>query len=549
MNDLPPNDPDFALLHAYMDELHRGGAPVRDALLARRPELAGLLECLDGLDRLAAPHAENEGTGTLEFVPGVPAQELPSTLCELRPQGRFGKYLLEGELGRGGMGVVYKARQTDLGRFVALKMILSSHLAAPEALQRFQEEARAAATVTHPNIVAVYDAGHIDGQPYFAMQYVAGSSLSQRIRSGPIAPEDAAQLVLTVAGAVHHLHAHGIIHRDLKPSNILLDEAGNPYVTDFGLVKVLGGDSHRTTTGAIVGTPSYMSPEQAVGRKDLGPASDIYSLGAILYELLTGKPPFREENPLDTLVQVLENDPVAPRRLCPTIPADLELICLRCLEKAPSERFASAEALAGALGSYLKGEDTGVTLPGLRYRVRHWVRREPALACRLVMLLICVLIAQVNYSLVGEVAVNLHVKVLAILAGWGAASYVCQWLLNQKPLAEATRFLWSAADIVLFSLIVLVGDNINSPVAIGYPLMVAAAGLWFRVPLVWFTAAVCVISYALLLDEAAQRTGPIAGLHKHIIFMVGLVILAFMTSYQVHRVRALSRYYEHRKLP
>src|SRR5260370_24257601 len=235
-------------------------------------------------------------------------------------------------------------------------MIRGSPLAAPQPLQRFREEARAAAAVAHANIVGVLEAGHIDGQPYFAMQYVAGSSLSQRIRSGPIAPEDAAQLVLTVASAVHHLHAHGIIHRDLKPSNILLDEAGNPYVTDFGLVKVLGGDINRTTTGAIVGTPSYMSPEQASGRKDLGPASDVYSLGAILYELLTGKPPFREESPLDTLLQVLERDPEPPRKVNPRIDRDLATICLKCLAKDPQRRYDSAAALADDLQRFLAGE-------------------------------------------------------------------------------------------------------------------------------------------------------------------------------------------------
>jgi serine/threonine-protein kinase len=542
------NDQDFDLLQAYLDDLHHGRAPSREALLAQRPELAALLECLDGLDRLAVP-AEDEGTpATLPPATLAVTTEPPSTLPPPAPAGSFGKYLLEGELGRGGMGVVYKARQADLGRTVALKMILSGQLASPEALVRFQEEARAAAGLTHPHIVAVYDAGQIDGQPYFAMQYVAGSSLSQRVKQGPLPAEEAARLVGAVAGAVHHLHGHGIIHRDLKPSNILVDAAGHPYVTDFGLVKVLDG-SQRTTTGAIVGTPSYMSPEQAAGGKDLGPASDVYSLGAILYELLTGQPPFREDSPLDTLVQVLESEPPAPRRLRQSIPAELELICLRCLEKAPTERFASAAALAQALEAFLKGEEIGLSLPGLRYRARHWVRREPALASRLVMLALCLAIIQIQYMLGAEVELALHLKVLGILFGWGAASFVCQWMLNHKPWAQVSRYLWAAVDIVLFSLIVLVAENINSPTIIGYPLIIAAAGLWFRVSLVWFTAAVCVVSYVLLVVEATARTGTLDGPHKHLVFVVGLVLLALITSYQVQRVRALSRYYEHRRLP
>jgi eukaryotic-like serine/threonine-protein kinase len=539
------NDQEFELLETYLAELHRGGKPARDTILAHQPQLMGLLDCLDGLERLAMPAEIHDGPPTIQVEPK--RAEEPSTIELPRRLGTFGKYCLEAELGRGGMGVVYRARQIDLDRPVAVKMVLSSHLASPEALERFKHEARAAASLTHPHIVAVYEAGEIDGQPYFAMQYIEGCSLGERVRSSPISPDEAARIVHRVAEAVHHLHCHDIVHRDLKPSNILLDQACHPYVTDFGLVKFLGGDQH-TTTGAIVGTPSYMSPEQATGRKDLGPTSDVYSLGAILYELLTGQPPFREGNPLDTLVQALESEPVPPRRLCPQIPADLELICLRCLEKAPGERFASAQELAEALDAFLKGEETGLTLPGVRYRVRQWARREPALASRLVMLPICLLIAQTNYFLLGEAALERHWRVLAILGVWGAVSCVCQWMMNHKPWAAATRFVWAALDVVLFSLIVLVADDIETPVVIGFPLIIVATGLWFRVPLVWFTAAVCIVSYLLLLLERELRTG-IEGPHKHAIFLVGLGILAVMMSYQVHRVRALSRYYEHRRLP
>jgi serine/threonine-protein kinase len=495
----------------------------------------------------AVPPSGDSEPATLPVSRAVRA-ELPSTITLPTATGRFGKYVLEGELGRGAMGVVYKARQTDLDRPVALKMILSSQLAAPEALERFQEEARAAGGLTHPHVVAVYEAGQIDGQPYFAMQYIGGGSLSQRVRQGPVPIDEAARLVLAVAGAVEHLHRHGIVHRDLKPSNILLDEAGEPYVTDFGLVKVLGA-SHHTTTGAIVGTPSYMSPEQAAGRKDLGPTSDVYSLGAILYELLTGRPPFREDSPLDTLVQVLESEPTALRRLRPEVPAELELVCLRCLEKAPAARFQSAGDLATALGAFLRGEDTGLSLPGLRYRAGHWARREPALASHLVMLGVCMVIAQTQYMLVGGVPLSLHLKVLGIFAGWMAASFVCQRVMNPGRWAEAGRYVWAAADVVLFSLVVLVAEYIATPIVIGYPLIVAASGLWFRVPLVWFTASVCVASYVLVLRDYVEQTGRLEGPHLHVVFVAGLLLLAFVTSYQVQRVRALSRYYEHRKLP
>jgi serine/threonine-protein kinase len=542
------NDDAFHLLETYLDDLQRGSSSQREAIRAQHPELARLIDCLDELDRLAVPadSANEPPTAVLRPEAAKPAPAAP-TVTLPRGLGTFGKYHLEQELGRGGMGVVYRARQVDLDRPVALKMVLSSQLSSPDALERFKNEARAAAGLTHPHIVAVYEAGEHDGQPFFAMQYIEGASLGERARLQRLTPEEAARIVCAVAEAVHHLHCNGILHRDLKPSNILLDATGHPYVTDFGLAKLLGG-SHHTTTGAIVGTPSYMSPEQAAGRKDLGPASDVYSLGAILYELLTGQPPLREDNPLDTLVQVLENEPIPPRRLRPEIPAELELICLRCLEKAPEERFASAQELAATLDGYLKGEEVGLTLPGVRYRVRHWARREPALVSRLVMLPICVLIAQVNYALLGQSPLDRHLAVLAILATWGAISFVCQWMMNHKPWAAATRYLWAALDIVLFSLIVLVADDIETPVVIGFPLIIVAAGLWFRVPLVWFAAAVVIASYLVLLAEREVRVA-IEAPHKHAIFLVGLGILAFMVSYQVHRVRALSRYYEHRRLP
>jgi serine/threonine-protein kinase len=548
MADLPAaDDPDFGLLQAYVDQLHRGGTPDRDALLARRPDLARMLECLDGLNKLALPpDGEPATVSPTAMIESSSANHEPSVP---RVHSTFGKYFLEAELGRGGMGVVFKARQTDLGRQVALKMVLSTHLASPEALARFQEEARAAAGLTHPHIVTVYEAGQIEGQPYFAMQYVAGSSLSQRLRSGPLEPDEAARIVLAIAGAVQHLHSHGILHRDLKPSNILLDEAGQPYVTDFGLVKTLTGDQQRTVSGAIVGTPSYMSPEQAASRRDLGPASDVYGLGAILYELLTGQPPFREESPLDTLVQVMESEPAAPRRLRPHIPAELELICLRCLEKNPAERFPSAGALADALAAFLKGEETGLSLPGMRYRVRHWSRREPALVSRLIMLPVCLVLAQLGYTLAGDATLAVHLTVLALLAGWAAASFACQWLMNHRPWADGARFLWSAVDVLFFSSIVLIAEEINTPIVVGYPLLIAASGLWFRERLVWFTAAVCAVSYAALCVAHAVRTGQLTGPHHHVIFLVGLIILAFVISYKVRRVRALSQFYEHRRLP
>ena len=266
-------------------------------------------------------------------------------------------YELLEELARGGMGVVYKARQKSLNRIVALKMILPGRLTSAEDLERFRREAEATARLQHPNIVAVHEVGEFEGQHFYSMDYIDGPSLAKRLLQGPFPNRVAARYILLIARAIDHVHRHGILHRDLKPSNILLDSHDEPHITDFGLAKKIGGDSTQTRAGVVMGTPSYMAPEQAAGKiQELGPACDVYGLGAVLYELLTGRPPFRSETPLDTVVHVLEKEPAPPRLLNPKIERDLETICLKCLEKDPSRRYKSAEELAQDLERFLAGE-------------------------------------------------------------------------------------------------------------------------------------------------------------------------------------------------
>ncbi len=283
----------------------------------------------------------------------------PPADTEPLPTQIFGDYELLVEVARGGMGVVYRARQVTLGRVVALKMILGGRLADDDDVLRFRTEAQAAARLQHPNIVTVHDVGEVDGHHYFTMEFIEGTSLAQRLaQSGPLPSKVAARYVRDVARAVHHAHRHGILHRDLKPSNIMVNADDEPHVTDFGLAKRLGaGDSGQTRTGAVLGTPSYMSPEQASGKsRELGPACDVYGLGAVLYELLTGEPPFRAESPMETLMLVLHNEPTPPTQLKPDIDPDLETICLKCLQKDAALRNGSAEELADDLNRYLTGE-------------------------------------------------------------------------------------------------------------------------------------------------------------------------------------------------
>jgi WD40 repeat protein/tRNA A-37 threonylcarbamoyl transferase component Bud32 len=283
-------------------------------------------------------------------------------------------------LGRGGMGIVYKARHQKLQRLVALKMIRAGSSAGPEQLQRFRTEAEAIARVQHPHIVQLFEIGAYDGLPFFALEYCSGGSLDKKLAGTPLPPAEAAALVQRLAQAVDAAHAKNIIHRDLKPANVLLTEDGTPKITDFGLAKKLD-TAGQTTTGEVIGTPSYMAPEQARGQgKTLGPACDIYALGAILYECLTGRPPFKAATPLDTLVQVVNDEPVAVTQLNGQVARDLETICHQCLQKEPGKRYASAAALVEDLGRFGRGEPIQARPVSTVERGVKWVRRNPMVA-------------------------------------------------------------------------------------------------------------------------------------------------------------------------
>jgi serine/threonine-protein kinase len=303
-------------------------------------------------------------------------------------------------VGHGGMGVVYKARQLRLNRVVAVKMLLAGAYARPEELERLLREAEAVAALRHANIVQVYEVGDVDGRPYFTMEFVEGGTLAQKMTGTPQSARQAAALVADVAEAVDVAHQQGIIHRDLKPGNILLTLDGTPKLTDFGLARRLQDNGGLTLSGAAAGTPSYMAPEQAQGRKEaIGPATDIYALGAILYDLLTGRPPFRAESSAATLQQVVADEPVPPARLNPRVPRDLETICLKCLNKQPPRRYASARAVADDLRRFERGEPIAARPLGRLGRLARWARRRPTAAALAAALVVTALLA---LALVGD---------------------------------------------------------------------------------------------------------------------------------------------------
>jgi WD40 repeat protein len=430
----PTDDPERrrrfeAALGAYFEAIDAGQTPDRQELMARHPDLATELTEFfaeqERFHRLVAPlrPEATEPAGSPTRHPGgltelrvrdpetsatLPLEEDADSPAEMQaqpsatvggspepaqangvridlPRGTrvryFGDYELIKELGRGGMGIVYRARQVSLNRPIALKMVKAGVLADGDELRRFQNEAEAIALLDHPGIVPVYEVGEYESQKYFSMKLVPGGNLAEKLPAYRHEPRVAAALLAEVAEAVHHAHMRGILHRDLKPANILLDEAGHPHVTDFGLARKVEGDSELTATGAILGTPSYMAPEQASGKRgSITTATDVYGLGAVLYATLTGQAPFAGDSAMDTLQMVRERAPEPPRKFNAQVPRDLEVICLKCLEKDPLRRYSSAQAMAEDLRAWLNSRPITARPVGPLTRGWLWCRRHPAIA-------------------------------------------------------------------------------------------------------------------------------------------------------------------------
>ncbi len=515
------------------------------------------------------PGSRNLARSTPPFGKGHPPSPAPGDVEAVIAPGRiFGDYQLLAEIGRGGMGVVFRARQISLDRTVALKMILSGELAKEAAVRRFRMEAETAARLEHPNIVSIHEVGECKGLHYFTMALVEGGSLAERLSRGPLPPREAAELVATLARAVEHAHRQGTVHRDIKPANILLqkDEGGRmkeesanliqfgssfilhpssfcPKITDFGLAKRLDSSAGTTATGDILGTASYMAPEQAEGKvREVGPLSDVYSLGAVLYAALTGRPPFLGENNLETLLQVLEQEPVAPRLLNAEVPRNLQTICLKCLEKQPRNRYGSARELAEDLECFLRGEPIRARPPGPIGKLRRWSRKHPALATTWAALAGFYInhLVLLGLDAPGEGGFY-HYSLTVLMSVWAVGAWGFE-MLSRGPSGRSATLVaygWTALDVSLFTIYLFLGEGPRSAVIAVYLVLIASAPLRGGLGLVWFTTALTMASYvgleAFVLIHDDVRAVPV---YQAVIFVLCMSVLGLIQHLLLRRLPA-----------
>jgi serine/threonine-protein kinase len=526
-----------AVLSEVADQALRGDEPCLEATIRKHPELADELRHLWGTVMLAGAvgsHANHDSAN------------LDST--ELQPVGLelpalFGDYELVEELGRGGMGIVYRARQLSLNREVAVKMLLRGQLASPADEARFRQEAEAAAQLHHPSIVPVYEVGQHDGRLFFSMQLIEGQTLSRLLRDGPLPPRYTARILSHVARAVHYAHEQGVLHRDLKPSNILLDSDGKPHITDFGLARRVSDSESLTRTGAVLGTPSYMSPEQAAGnRGEVGPASDVYSIGSVLYHALTGRPPFQAASPVDVVLMLLEQEPLPPRVLNSRADRQLSMIALRCLQKPQDLRYASAAALANDLEAYLADEPVAASSGRLTQIVARLFRETHHAAIlqnwgllwmwhSLVLFVVCLLTNFLQFR--GDTN-RMHYFLLwtAGLGTWAAVF----WTLRQRigPVTFVERqiaHIWASSMISIAALFPL-EYLLELPVLTLSPLLGLSSCAVFLIKAGMLSGWFYLQAVALFLTTFAIAQWPDVG---HIIFGTVSALCFFIPGLHYHR--------------
>lgn len=453
----------------------------------------------------------------------------------------LGQYELLEEIDRGGMGVVFKARHTQIERVVALKIIRSGELAGPGELKRFRSEAEAASRLSHPNIVPIFEVGQVGGLVYFTMPYIDGQTLLKRMSENPLSVEEAVRLVYRLCQAIEYAHHEGILHRDLKPGNVLVDNNMQPVIIDFGLAKFAARESDLTTTGQILGTPAYMAPEQASGQgHQAQSAADIYSLGAILYFLLSGQPPFNGPTAFDILLQVMDREPPAPSKLNRQVSRDLDYLCSRAMAKKPDRRYASAAAMAADLERYLKHEPLDLPHYSVSHRLATWWRRSPILVSH-----VCGIGTAAAITLPAHMAKvsNTSAAYQMILLGcWLTASFALQWLVFRARFRDIGCLLWATVDVVLFTWLVVNAESPRTLLLIGYPMMIGASALFYRTRFVVYMTSICVIGFMFL--KLITDDPSLARIDFSAIFVSGLLVIGLTMHSMIRRVRGMSQFYE-----
>ena len=414
--------------------------------------------------------------------------------------GKFAGYELIEEIGRGGMGVVFRARQQHPRRIVALKMIRSGQFASETDLQRFATEAETTANLDHDGVVPIYEVGQYDGEPFYTMKFVDGDSLAWHLADGSFGRDQQLAMMIEICRAIDHCHDRGVVHRDLKPSNILIDRDGRPRVTDFGLAKYLHNDSTLTVAGDILGTPGYMSPEQAMGDSSrVGPPADVYALGAILYRMLTGHPPIHAEdvNLAGALRLIREHDVVPPRGIDRHIPRALDTVCMKCLETDPGKRYPTAGELADELERFRDGEPIRAEPLSFMRRLSRWARQQPGLAVTWLAVGVFYTYHLVCHYLLAwsELTPTFHYVTTAVVAVWAVGAWLCQRGLLLTGGRLVYVYIWATLDVVLVTILLAAGTGAKSPLAVLYHVLIAGAVLRFSVPLVTFVTLLSLAGY------------------------------------------------------
>jgi serine/threonine-protein kinase len=498
---------------AYLESVEAGQAPDRAAY----PELSEFFADEDAVRRLVSPWRELAQGNAAQTV------DMPSGVDETPHLSSFGAYEVIEELGRGAMGVVYKARHTGLNRLVAVKMILAGNHASVQQKTRFLGEARAVAHFQHPNIVQVHDFGEHDGRPYMVLEFMEGDCLAGRLNGVALPDSEAAQLVEKLARAVQHAHERGVVHRDLKPANVLLTRDGVPKIADFGLARFLGGDNTQTAPGTVLGTASYMAPEQAAGRvKEIGPLADVYALGAVLYELLTGRPPFRGAIWLETILMVQQEPPDRPSLYNPHVSRSLQAICLRCLSKDPHHRYPSAAALADDLDRFLNGQpvwaDGGATSRWVQTMLRETRYTEVMTRWGSVTMGIAVLhlLVSVGKSMLLWHGVTDYAPFFALWTGSSLAAVLLVWACRLRygpPLSHVERQLAQILAVFLagFFLTAWLYYRTGGPVAGLLPILILEVAVAFGSLATILGGSYYVMAAACLATAILEAVWPVAG--------------------------------------